>query len=59
MLVLAGMVHRRKYAQMGSVPPHPSQVAALRCRSNGLLLPGCVLPGTSGGSRAPSPERPP
>ena len=25
----------------GSVPPHPSPVAALRCRSNGLLLPGC------------------
>jgi hypothetical protein len=33
----------------GSVPPHPSPVAALRCRSNGLLLPGCVLPGTGGG----------
>ena len=31
------------------MPPHPSQVAALRCRSNGLLLPGCVLPGTGGG----------
>src|SRR6266851_4610338 len=41
----------------GSVPPHPSQVAALRCRSNGLLLPGCVLPGTRGRSRAPSPDR--
>jgi hypothetical protein len=33
----------------GSVPPHPSPVAALRCRSNSLLLPGCVLPGTGGG----------
>jgi hypothetical protein len=33
----------------GNVPPHPSQVAALRCRSNGLLLLGCVRPGTGGG----------
>jgi hypothetical protein len=42
-----------------SVSPPPSRVAALRCRSNGLLLLGCVLPGTRGGSRAPSPDRPP
>jgi hypothetical protein len=42
-----------------NVSPHPSRVAALRCRSNGLLLPGCVLPGTRGGSRAPSPDRQP
>ena len=33
----------------GIVPPPPSQVAALRCRLNGLLLPGCVRPGTGGG----------
>jgi len=32
-----------------TVPPHPSPVAALRCRSIGLLLLGCVLPGTGGG----------
>src|SRR5438093_12309430 len=29
----------------GSVPPHPSQVAALRCRSNGLLLAGLCAAG--------------
>ena len=33
----------------GTVPPHPSQVAALRGRSIGLLLLGCVRPGTRGG----------
>ena len=33
----------------GNVPPHPSSVAALHCRSIGLLLLGCVLPGTGGG----------
>src|SRR6059036_1896765 len=32
-----------------NVPPHPSPVAALHCRSIGLLLLGCVLPGTGGG----------
>src|SRR6266581_4459450 len=33
----------------GNVPPHPSPVAALHCRSIGLLLLGWVLPGTGGG----------
>ena len=32
----------------GDAPPRPPQVATLRCRSNGLLLPGYVLPGTGG-----------
>jgi len=32
----------------GTSPPHPAQVAALRGRSNGLSLPGCVPPGTGG-----------
>ena len=40
MLVLTVMVHMLMCAPMGSVPPHPSQVAALRWRSNGLLLTG-------------------
>jgi hypothetical protein len=37
----------------GSVPPLPSRVAALRGWTNGLLLPGCVLPGTGGGRVLP------
>jgi hypothetical protein len=32
----------------GQCPPHPLFVATLRGRSNGLGLPGCVLPGTGG-----------
>src|SRR5216683_1579144 len=39
----------------GSVPPHPSQVAALRCRSNGLLLAGLCAAGHRGRGRAPVP----
>jgi hypothetical protein len=36
-------------AAWGHAAPHPAQVAALRCRSIGLLLLGCVRPGTRGG----------
>jgi len=43
----------------GSVPPHPSPVAALRCRSNGLLLAGLCAAGHRRRARAPSPDRQP
>jgi len=36
-------------AAWGHAAPHPALVATLHCRSNGLLLPGCVRPGTGGG----------
>jgi hypothetical protein len=43
----------------GHGPPHPSPVAALRCRSNGLLLAGLCAAGHRGRARAPSPDRQP
>ena len=43
----------------GNVPPPPSQVAALRCRSNGLLLAGLCAAGHRWRARAPSPDRQP
>jgi hypothetical protein len=43
----------------GSVPPHPSQVAALRGCTLGLLLAGLCAAGHQGRARAPSPDRQP
>ena len=43
----------------GTVPPHPSQVAALRGRPSGLLLAGLCAAGHRWRARAPSPDRQP
>jgi hypothetical protein len=43
----------------GSIPPHPSRVAALRGRTLGLLLAGLCAAGHRGPARAPSPDRQP
>ena len=42
----------------GSVPPHPSPVAALRCRSNGLLLAGLCAADRDAVEGFPWPGRP-
>ena len=41
----------------GTVPPRPSQVAALRCRSNGLLLTGLYAADTGAVESSPWPGR--